>query len=1255
MTFKVLIFKRKACIILFFISIFSVNLFIFLQNDSILMNQNEKREYDHIKTPITSEFYDNSLIFDWSEVWGSGGTYKDVLGYTKSNYGHDIAIDSQDNIYFVGSASMGSSKGDFCVVKYDSEGFQLWNQTWGDSRYDYAMGVAIDSNDNVYVAGTYHKYSYGQPEGGDMAVIKYNSSGSKIWERTYGGSNNDQCNGIAIDSNDNIYLGGTRAMNPNDVFLVVKYSSSGSVQWGRTFGGSYPDICSDIAIDSNDNIFLIGRTNSYGTPGWFNFLLVKYNKYGSRLWYKTWGGQSTNHGYEITLDSSNNIYVVGFSDDNTNPREVSLVKFSNSGSFIWAQSWNGGNYAKSEYYDCGAITTGLDNNIYVTSLQKNLWVFNSSGDLQGILDYYSSDMGTPSAMAFDSSGNLYIGGKKETSHLYYKLSLVKYWSRTLEIDIISPNYNDLFGQTAPNFEASIKVPKLNQSWYSLNAELNISFYGLSGTINQSAWNSCGNGTVNIRFYVNNSIGDMAYNEVIVRKDIELPLWESLPEDQIVELGDNFSYKLNSTDSSGIANWWINDTINFSITNSGLITNTIPLEVGSYNIEVKAYDPAGNYCNATFSVIIQDTSDPTWDEVPTDQIVEFTGNLSYDLKASDISGIDHWWINDTINFNITDTGLIINVVELSIGEYQLEVRAFDPYGNFCNATFKIRVQNMAKPTWDQVPTDQIVEFGENLFYDLNASDISGIDHWWINDTSSFGINNDGILTDIISLSPGVYNLEVRAYDPLDNYCNATFRVIVQDTIKPTWDQVPIDQIVEFGENLYYDLNASDLTGIDYWWINNTSRFNINDDGILTNIVSFSPGVYYLEVRAYDPYSNYCNATLKITVQDTINPTWDEIPTDQIIEYTGDLSYDLNASDISGIDHWWINDTSSFSINDDGILTDITSLSPGVYNLEVRAYDPYGNFCNTTLKFTLQDTTIPTWDEDPIDQIVEFGENLSYDLNASDISGIDYWWINDTIYFSITDSGLIINVVELSIGEYHLEVRAFDPYGNYCNATFKIIVQDTTIPNWDEVPINQIVEYGENLYYDLNASDISGINYWWINDTSKYNITDDGILTNIVSLSPGIYYLEVRAYDPYSNYCNATLKIAVQDTTIPNWDEVPTDQIVEFGENLYYDLNASDISGIDHWWINDTSSFSINDDGILINIISLSPGVYNLEVRAYDPWGNFCLSIIKVIVNSETPAQQSPFVIVTITLISIIGGIGVIGIILSPFRKKKNTSL
>jgi hypothetical protein len=152
----------------------------------------------------------------------------------------------------------------------------------------------------------------------------------------------------------------------------------------------------------------------------------------------------------------------------------------------------------------------------------------------------------------------------------------------------------------------------------------------------------------------------------------------------------------------------------------------------------------------------------------------------------------------------------------------------------------------------------------MIYDLNASDSSGIDHWWINDTFNFNVDNDGIITNAISLPVGEYWLEVRAYDPYNKYCNATIKITVEDTTTPTWDQAPTDRLIEFGENMIYDLNASDSSGIDHWWINDTFNFNIDNDGIITNAVSLPMGEYWLEIRPYDPYNNYGTALIKITV-------------------------------------------------------------------------------------------------------------------------------------------------------------------------------------------------------------------------------------------------------------------------------------------------------------------------------------------------------------------------------------------------------
>ena len=172
-----------------------------------------------------------------------------------------------------------------------------------------------------------------------------------------------------------------------------------------------------------------------------------------------------------------------------------------------------------------------------------------------------------------------------------------------------------------------------------------------------------------------------------------------------------------------------------------------------------------------------------------------------------------------------------------------------------------------PTWDQTPTDQVIEFGDTFEYDLNASDLSGINHWWINDTSNFNIDGDGIITNVASLPVGEYWLEVRAYDPFDNYCTKVMQITIEDTIAPTWDQTPTDQSLKFGEDLVYDVNASDLSGIDHWWISDLSNFSIDSNGIINNTTTLLVGEYLLEVRAYDAYDNYCTITFIISIEPT----------------------------------------------------------------------------------------------------------------------------------------------------------------------------------------------------------------------------------------------------------------------------------------------------------------------------------------------------------------------------------------------------
>lgn len=95
--------------------------------------------------------------------------------------------------------------------------------------------------------------------------------------------------------------------------------------------------------------------------------------------------------------------------------------------------------------------------------------------------------------------------------------------------------------------------------------------------------------------------------------------------------------------------------------------------------------------------------------------------------------------------------------------------------------------------------------------------------------------------------------------------------------------------------------------------------------------------------------------------------------------------------------------------------------------------------------------PKWVEPPSNQMIDTGTDFSYDLNATDYSGIDQWWINDTVNFEIDDDGVISNIDVLEAGSYVLQVSVNDTLGNTQTGSFRLTVRDLEVP----IPIEPII--------------------------------------------------------------------------------------------------------------------------------------------------------------------------------------------------------
>ncbi len=344
---------------------------------------------------------------------------------------------------------------------------------------------------------------------------------------------------------------------------------------------------------------------------------------------------------------------------------------------------------------------------------------------------------------------------------------------------------------------------------------------------------------------------------------------------------------------------------------------------------------------------------------------------------------------------------------------------------------------------------------------------------------------------------------------------------------------------------------------------------------------------------------------------------------------------------------------------------------VYNywLDYNGYDvdgdgfgewPYSFTDNSDPHPLVYIPTSPTLVETPRDVILELGfSSFHLKLNATCPTFMT-WWVNNSL-FNIDNQGELISGI-LPIGEYPLTVVVSDIYGFGTSVSFTVIVVDTTTPSWVIIPIDQEVEYGRRVIYQVAATDLSGIDYWTVSDSVNFEIDEFGVITNSTILSPGSYPLVVTVYDPHGNNLSEAITISVnepEDTTPPAWVTLTIHQSFDYGELVQIQIEAWDESGIDNLWLNDTVHFTINDEGMITNTLILEPGIYNLEVRAYDPNDNFCsAAIVVTVLESEviptttdtiTSSLEDMNPVVTLTLGIGIGGAAVL-IIIVAFLKR-----
>ncbi len=329
--------------------------------------------------PIFDDFHQKNLIpksnlisYPYSpagvrEEWARIYESRTLPGYDVAT---DLVVDDQGNVYVTGYSTNLPQGMDYYTIKYDASGKQVWAVYYnGDANGDdQAVAIALDDNDNVYVGGTSSRLG----SGFDFAVVKYNSQRQLQWVARYNGSSSSygELTDMIVDNIGNVYLTGII----DNSIATVKINSDGIQQWAVQYKGfANYDFPTDIEIDNHGNVYVIGATKSYQTTYLFcEFITLKYNADGAQLWEARYS--SSDSSYNIAIDSAidddENVYVTGTSKLNTTEDFVT-IKYDRDGKELWMVAYDGPDNAESDDY-VQAMTLDKDGNIYVTGTRYDV-------------------------------------------------------------------------------------------------------------------------------------------------------------------------------------------------------------------------------------------------------------------------------------------------------------------------------------------------------------------------------------------------------------------------------------------------------------------------------------------------------------------------------------------------------------------------------------------------------------------------------------------------------------------------------------------------------------------------------------------------------------------------------------------------------------------------------------------------------------------------------------------------------------------
>jgi hypothetical protein len=274
---------------------------------------------------------------------GGAPAWTKIYGGTSDDYCRSVVRTVDGGYALAGTTnSYGAGNGDAWLVKTNSAGNALWNKTYGTAYQDYARSVVQTSDDGYALAGYTHSYG---ASGYDAWLVKTNSAGNALWNKTYGGIGSDYAYSVVQTGDGGYALTGYKSYGAGSYdFWLVKTDASGNALWNKTYGGADSDIAYAVLLTGDGGYALAGFARSFGAGG-DDFWLVKTDSAGTMMWNKTYGGINSDYAYSVVQTDDGGYALAGTTNSfGAGSGDSWLVKTDASGTLQWNRTYGGTGY-----------------------------------------------------------------------------------------------------------------------------------------------------------------------------------------------------------------------------------------------------------------------------------------------------------------------------------------------------------------------------------------------------------------------------------------------------------------------------------------------------------------------------------------------------------------------------------------------------------------------------------------------------------------------------------------------------------------------------------------------------------------------------------------------------------------------------------------------------------------------------------------------------------------------------------------------